>query len=116
MHARRSSAVSKRKLFSPYICEFLEPRRLLTTFTHAGNGAPTIFDFEDYLGNIEQISFFGNITAEVIGAQVGADNLPHLINLPPAAAPLPATIPLDSIWAIYVSQSDFTGGITVAQL
>jgi hypothetical protein len=111
MHARRSSAVSKRKPFSPYICEFLEVRRLLTTF-HGGQ----TFDFEDYKGNIEQISFFGNITAEVIGAQVQADNTVQLINLPPAVAPLPATIPLDSIFAIYVSQSDFTGGITVAQL
>jgi len=86
------------------------------TFTHVEGEAPTTFDFEDYHGDIEQISFFGNITAEVIGAQVQADNTVKLIDLPAVTAPLPAIIPLDSIFAIYVSQSDFTGGITVAQL
>jgi hypothetical protein len=111
MHARRPSAGSKRKRFSKHICESLEPRRLLTTF-HGGQ----TFDFEDYQGNVEQISFFGNITAEVIGAQVQADNTVRLINLPAATVPLAAPAPLDSIFAIYVSQSDFTGGITVAQV
>jgi hypothetical protein len=111
MHARRPSADSKRKRFPNFVCEFLEPRRLLTTF-HGGQ----TFDFEDYHGDIEQISFFGNITAEVIGAQVQANNTVQLINLPAAPAVLPGTIPRDSIFAIYVSQSDFTGGITVAQV
>ena len=77
MHARHPSAVSKRKPFKPCIFEFLEPRRLLTTF-HGGDE----FAFLDAQGNIEQVNFFGNITAEMIGASVQLDNTVKLVNLP----------------------------------
>ncbi len=77
MHARHPSPVSKRKPFKPCILEFLEPRRLLTTF-HGGD----TFEFLDAQGNIERLKFFGNITAEVIGGAVQLDNTLKLVNLP----------------------------------
>lgn len=109
IHARRPSVVSKRKPFKPYIFEFLEPRRLLTTFTGGQS-----FTFFDERGNFERISFFGNITAEVIGATGGGASL---INLPPATiGAQPNPNPRNSLFAVYVSQSDFTGGFTLAQI
>jgi len=109
MRTRRPSSVSKRKRPIPYIAEFLEPRRLLTTFVGGQS-----FSFFDEFGNYDRIAFYGNITAEVIGATGGGASL---INLPPAViGPKPAVNPLNSLFAIYVSQSDFTGSITFAQV
>ena len=66
------------------------------------------------MGAARRVSFFGNITAEVIGATGGGTSL---INLPQAVVgPAPAVNPDNSLFAIYVSQSDFTGGITLAQI
>jgi hypothetical protein len=116
MRTRHSSSLSKskRKPFRHSIFESLEPRRLLTTFTHTVGQAPTSFFYYDEFGNFDRVSFFGNITAELIGAQGGGGGL---INLPAfPAIPVPPVNPLDSLFAIYVSQSDFTGGITISQV
>lgn len=80
MRLRRSTAPSKRvrisKLKRP-IFELLEPRRLLTTL-HGGD----VFEFTDAQGNIERVRLFGDITAELIGAKIQADDTATLINLP----------------------------------
>jgi hypothetical protein len=80
MRLRRSTAPSQRarilKLKRP-IFEFLEPRRLLTTLVGGD-----VFEFTDAQNNIERIRLFGDITAEVIGAKIQADDTATLINLP----------------------------------
>ena len=42
----------------------------------------TTFEFLDASGNIERLDFFGNITAEVIGARIDDFNAAHPVNLP----------------------------------
>jgi hypothetical protein len=112
MRARHPSRSSKRKLYKPFIIEELETRRLLTTFVGGDQ-----FRFVDNNNDVIEINFFGNITAEVIGAHV-VGGQGALINLPAAeiGTLLPTTPDGNSLFAIYVSQSDFTGGITVAQV
>src|SRR5437764_7276049 len=58
--------------------EPLEPRALLTTFV----GGDT-FEFQDIGGQIDRITFTGNITAEVIGASIDRNtNAISLTDLP----------------------------------
>ena len=60
-----------------YTVEALECRRLLTTIT---GGDTLTFNNED--GILQSVQAIGNITAEVVGANVDGDNNLHLINLP----------------------------------
>ena len=123
MRARHPFRSSKRKsskpLHKPFIIEELETRRLLTTFVGGDQ-----FRFVNNANQVIELNFFGNITAEVIWAHVAGDvgtlTDTALTNAFPVVdfegGPLPAHPDGLSLFAIYVSQSDFTGGITVAQV
>jgi hypothetical protein len=77
MRLRKTTAGRNKIKRLQHAIEFLEPRQLLTT-VHGGD----VFQYQDPAGNIDRVVLKGNITAELIGATVGANNQVQLINLP----------------------------------
>jgi len=103
---KKSKSTSKRQSLSPFATrhtvEALENRLLLTTlygsnrpvpFPNPNPNLPPIpvplgysgdtFDFQDVTGQFQRVTLRGNITAEVVGAEVDPlTNRVQLINLP----------------------------------
>lgn len=81
MRLRHPSAKSQKRIRQS-ILEVLEPRLLFAATTTLTLHGGDVFEFQDAAGSIEKVSLFGNITAQLIGAQVDGQNVVHLGNLP----------------------------------
>src|SRR5688572_1682791 len=91
--------------------ERLEARQLLTTVTGPGS-----FIFQDPRENFIQVNFFGNITAELIGATPGGGALTQMPGTLNGAPVNGGTATPVELFSIYVSDADENAGITIGAI
>lgn len=84
MRVRHPSArsIKSQQRIRKSILEVLEPRLLFAASTSLTLHGGDVFEFQDAAGNIEKVNVLGNITAQLIGAQVDGKNVLTLGNLP----------------------------------